>query len=139
MDPSSIIPTLLDTATKIFTVVLDNRRSQQLKANHAAADLMEGVSVTLTQTAEMLGQGVYPANCCGRLREYALLMPDVLKPCIEDFNIDRYTVMLLENYQVEMILGYFQKIKPFERERQLDQLRSAAGAFRVASEMLRPE
>lgn len=139
MEQSTIIPSLLDTAAKIFTVILDSHRSDRLQRNHAAADLLKGIGDTLDETADFLEQDRYPTSCCGRLREYALLMPEVLAQCVNPLNIDRYTTMLLENYQVEMLLSYFHRVKPIEKEQQLEKLRSAAGAFHVASEMLRPE
>lgn len=137
MDAGSIIPNLLDTATKIFVLILDYHRDAVLKKNLAAADLLQGIGDTLSQVADSLEQDQYPANCCGRLREYALLMPQVLTGCIEDHNVDRYTAMLLENYQIEMVMSYFHRVTSSERENQLDQLRSAAGAFQVASEIVR--
>lgn len=137
MDAGSIIPALLDTATKIFVLILDSHRDRILKKNQAAADLLQGISSTLDQVADALSQDQYPANSCGRLREYALLMPQLLSKCVEDRNIDRYTVMLLENYQIEMVMSYFHRVTDSERENQLDQLRSAAGAFQVASEIVR--
>ena len=137
MDSASIIPNLLDAAAKIFVIILDHHRDQTIRHNQAAADLMQNIGDTLNQVAHSLAESQYPAAQCGRLREYALLMPDLLQQCLSDHNINRYTVTLLENYQVEQLLSYFGRIKPHQKEIQLEKLRSAAGAFQVASEMLR--
>jgi hypothetical protein len=137
MTPADIIPNLLDIAAEIFVMVLDRHRQQQIRHNQAAADLMMGVGDTLNQVADHLQQDQYPAACCGRLREYAQLMPSLLSHCLDEPAVERYSQTLLENYQVEQLLEYFGRIKPHQKEIQLEKLRSAAGAFHVASEILR--
>lgn len=136
MFAGEIIPNLLDTATKIFILVLDRHRERDIKKNLVAAEFLHGISNTLVGVADSLEQDQYPHFSCGKLKEYAESIATVLQDCVEVDSLNRYANMLLENYQIELVFHHFQNINPMAKQQQLAQLRAAAGAFQVAGDII---
>jgi hypothetical protein len=140
MDPTTIIPTLLDLSLRLFDSVQQQRgRRQQTQAEQLsqASELFGKIANTISDSAQCLRRGEYPAGHCGEMAEYARVLPTLLTGIVPAEQVDRYVAALMEAHQVEQLCAYLNHTDDYTRKHQLDQMHLAAGTFRAAAAVVK--